>query len=394
MNGIKRQLTIAYTPQQNGVAERKNSTMVEMARSVLQTKGLRNSFWGDVVATSVYILNRCPTSALDIMTPYEAWYEKKPNVNHFRVFGCVAYVHVVDQKRQKLDPKSELCIFVGYSEQSKAYMLYNPLSNRIVVSRDIIFYEGGVYGHKKFHDDMFKSILDKDIIDDIDNEQPTNISVPSATNPPISPSSNSSVPSTSPTSSANSTRKVRRLSDIYQRSKSPTHEENQIGETVNFSLLSKADFEPSCFKDACTNEVWLQAMQEEIYSIHMNDTWELTKTPHDKKKIGTKWVYKTKYNSDGSVERHKERLVAKGLTQRYGIDYQETFAPVARQETVRVMISLAAQKKWNIHHMDVKSAFLNGCLEEEVFVEQPQVFEVQGKEHKVYKLKKALYGLK
>jgi hypothetical protein len=205
MNGIKRQLTTAYTPQQNGVAERKNRTVVEMARSMLQTKGLSNSFWGDVVGTSVYILNRCPTSALDMMTPYEAWYEKKPNVNHFRVFGCVAYVHVVDQKRQKLDPKSELCIFLGYSEQIKAYRLYNPLTNSIVVSRYVIFYEGGVYGHKKCHD-MSKSVLDKDIIDDIDNEQPTNISAPSATNPPSSPSSNSSVPSASLTSNENSAR--------------------------------------------------------------------------------------------------------------------------------------------------------------------------------------------
>lgn len=105
---------------------------------------------------------------------------------------------------------------------------------------------------------MSKSVLDKDIIDDIDNEQPTNISVPSATNPPSSPSSNSSVSSAIPTSNANFARKVRRLSDICQRSKSPTHEENPIGETVNFALLSKA---PSCFRDACTNEVWLQAMQ-------------------------------------------------------------------------------------------------------------------------------------
>jgi transposase InsO family protein len=111
MNGIKRQLTIAYTSQQNGVAERKNRTVVEMARSMLQTKGLSNSFWGDASCYICIVLNRCPTSELDMMTPYEAWYEKKPNVNHFRVFGCVAYVHVVDQKRQKLDPKSELCIF-------------------------------------------------------------------------------------------------------------------------------------------------------------------------------------------------------------------------------------------------------------------------------------------
>jgi hypothetical protein len=98
-------------------------------------------------------------------------------------------------------------------------------------------------------------------------------------------------------------------------------------------------------------------MQQEIDFIHRNDTWVLTKVPHDKKNIRTKWIYKTKYNSDGSVERHKERLVAKGFTNRYGIDYEETFAPVARQENVRMMISLASQNKWSIHHIDVKSAF-------------------------------------
>jgi hypothetical protein len=126
------------------------------------------------------------------------------------------------------------------------------------------------------------------------NEKPTNILVPNATNIPSIPSSNSSVPSAGPTSNSSSVRKVRILSDIYQRSKSPTHEENPIGETINFDLLSKAYFEPSCFEYACTNEVWVQEIQEGIDYINKNDTWELTKLPHDKKNIGTKWVYKTK----------------------------------------------------------------------------------------------------
>jgi hypothetical protein len=129
------------------------------------------------------------------------------------------------------------------------------------VSRDVIFYEEGVYGHQKCHDDMSKYVLDRDIIDDIDNEKPTNISVPSVTNPPSSPSSNSLVPSASPKSNSCSPWKVRRLSDIYQRSKIPTHEQNPIGETIHFSLLSKVDFEPSCFEYACTNDVWVQSMQ-------------------------------------------------------------------------------------------------------------------------------------
>jgi hypothetical protein len=140
-------------------------------------------------------------------------------------------------------------------------MLYNPLTNSIVVSRYLIFDEGGVCGYKKGHVYMSKSILNRGIIDDIDNEHPTNTSFPSATNPPSSASSSSSVPSAHPTSNSCSTRKVRILSGIYQRSKSQAHKENPICETLNFDSLEKADFEPSCFEDACTNEDWVQEMQ-------------------------------------------------------------------------------------------------------------------------------------
>eukprot|EP00253_Pinus_taeda_P032896 PITA_32896 len=352
MNGIKRQHTTTYTPQQNAIAERKNRTVVEMARCMLQTKGLSKSYWGDVVSIAVYILNCNPTSALENMTPYEA---------------C---------------------------ETSKAYKLYNRLTNKLIVSRDVIFDEGGVYGHQKGRVEKKKSILNDDIIVDNDHEQPTNVSVTSGLTPPSNPSSISSTSSSSPTSSPSSTREVRRLSDIYERSANQAHEESPIGEIVNFAILAKADFEPSCFEDASTNEVWMQAMKEEMDSIQRNDTWKLTELPHVKKKIGTKWVYKTKFNNVGSVERHKERLVAKGFTHKYRIDYEERFAQVAREETIRMLISLAAHKKWSIHHMDVKSAFLNGYLEEEVYVERTQGFEVEGKDNNVYKLKKALYGLK
>ena len=184
------------------------------------------------------------------------------------------------------------------------------------------------------------------------------------------------------------------MSDIYERSENEAHEENPISETLNFSLLAKANFEPSCFEDACTNEVWVQPMQEEMNSIHTNDTLELGELPHDKKNISTKWMYKNKFNSDGRVERHKAILVAKVFIEKYGIDYEETFALVSREDTIRMLISLATQKMWSIHHMDMKSVFLNGCLEEEICVEHPKSFEVEGKDNNVYMLKKALYGLK
>eukprot|EP00253_Pinus_taeda_P027099 PITA_27099 len=135
-------------------------------------------------------------------------------------------------------------------------------------------------------------------------------------------------------------------------------------------------------------------MNEEIGAIEKSKTWELVDLPEGKDAIGVKWVYKTKSNAEGKIDRHKARLVVKGYKQQQGRDYDETFAPVARMETVRTVLSIAAQHKWKIYQMDVKSAFLNGVLKEEVYVEQPPGYEVDGQEHKFCKLKKALYGLK
>eukprot|EP00253_Pinus_taeda_P024267 PITA_24267 len=135
-------------------------------------------------------------------------------------------------------------------------------------------------------------------------------------------------------------------------------------------------------------------MNEEIGAIRKSKTWELVDLPKGKNAIGVKWVYNTKSNAEGKIDRHKARLVVKGYKQQQGKDYDETFAPIARMETVRTMLCIVAQHKWKIYQMDVKSAFLNGVLKEEVYVEQPPGYEVAGQEHKVCKLKKALYGLK
>ncbi|BBN69627.1 ADP glucose pyrophosphorylase large subunit 1 [Prunus dulcis] len=135
-------------------------------------------------------------------------------------------------------------------------------------------------------------------------------------------------------------------------------------------------------------------MEAELEMIEKNETWELVKRPSDKPIVGVKWIFKVKLNLDGSVQKNKARLVAKGYTQKPGIDFNETFAPVARLDTVRTLIALAAQKRWKLFQLDVKSAFLNGVLQEEVYVDQPPGFVVQDKEDRVYRLKKALYGLK
>lgn len=135
-------------------------------------------------------------------------------------------------------------------------------------------------------------------------------------------------------------------------------------------------------------------MEEELESIEQNNTWELVDHSNGKKVIGLKWVYKTKLDSEGKVQKFKARLVAKGYTQQSGVDFDEVFAPVAPMETVRVLFALAAKLDWPVYHFDVKSAFLNGVLQEEVYVEQPVGYEVKGSKGKVLKLKKALYGLR
>ena len=139
--GIRRQLTTAYTPQQNGVAERKNRTILNMVRSLLNKGEVPKEFWPEAVVWSVHILNRSPTFSVRDMTPQEAWSGRKPAVDHFRIFGCIAYAHVPDEKRKKLEDKSLKCVFLGVSETSKAYKLYDPLTKKVVVSRDVIFDE-------------------------------------------------------------------------------------------------------------------------------------------------------------------------------------------------------------------------------------------------------------
>ncbi|MCO5560951.1 hypothetical protein L7F22_014571 [Adiantum nelumboides] len=139
--GIRRQLTTPYTPSQNGVVERKNRTIMEMARAMLAHASLPRSYWAKACNTAVYIQNRSPTHALQDMTPFQAYYGRKPTVSHFRVFGCSAFVHIPKEKRQKLDFKSRKLLFLGYSAESDAYRLYDPDTRTTTVSRDVVFDE-------------------------------------------------------------------------------------------------------------------------------------------------------------------------------------------------------------------------------------------------------------
>ncbi|RVW23482.1 Retrovirus-related Pol polyprotein from transposon TNT 1-94 [Vitis vinifera] len=371
-NGISRQLTAAYTPQQNGVAERKNRTIMNMVRSMLSEKQVPKNFWPEAVNWTVHVLNRSPTLAVKGVTLEEAWSGVKPNVDYFRVFGCIGHVHVPDNKRKKLDDKSFQCVLLGVSEESKAYRLYDPVSKKIVVSRDVVFEEDKCWNWGRSNEEVRLDVLEWGDSNEEGSEDEQGVSGES-----------------SPSSQQGRNRRVPFWMEDYV-----SGGEFSEGDVEPNLVLFTSTADPTTFEEVVQSSKWRATMDLEIEAIEKNGTWELTDLPEGVKKIGVKWVFKTKLNENGKVDKCKARLVAKGYAQQHGIDYTEVFAPVARWDTIRMVIALTARNGWSVYQLDVKSAFLHGELNEAVFIEQPQGYEKKGEEHKVYKLKKALYGLK
>ncbi|KAK2427210.1 putative mitochondrial protein [Trifolium repens] len=395
VNGVKRQLTAAYTPQQNGVSERKNRTLLNMVRSMITARDVPKKFWPEAVKWAAYVMNRCPTFAVRDMTPEEAWSGRKPSVHHFRVFGCLAHVHVPDVHRKKLDGKSIKCVLLGVSEESKAYKLYEPVGKRIIVSRDVIFEESKSWNWCKKGSNKAVEIISES---DDDNENNVEVGDNDEGN---DDHGNDATSQHTNNSSGNETDGAEddalpardRRPPAYLRDY-VTNLENNDDQVQNLAIaLFSSSEDPSTYEEAAKVDSWRKAMDSEIQSIEDNDTWELVNLPPGVKAIGVKWIFKTKYNEKGQIEKHKARLVAKGYSQKYGIDYSEVFAPVARWETIRSILSLAAYEGWCVFQLDVKSAFLHGELVENVYVEQPLGYK-KGNDSQVYKLKKALYGLR
>ena len=395
-------------------------------------------------------MNRTPTAAVHDVTPEEKFSSRKPDLSHFKVFGCIAYVHVPDELRTKLDPKAEKCVFIGYSLEQKGYKCYNPVTRQVRVSRDVVFDEMASWYADVKHDigaDVKENVVTK-------NAGPSSqvLSGPQgspSTSAVEKPWSGRLRERESPASSSNVSQKGKEKVDDapqlpnlsagyddvdghssgsehsldeefgipslktpgvkkalegmneklrrFARTKKPVQRlmyDSYVARHCAYMAKIVQDVEPTCFDDAIGDVKWEKAMDEEMAALDGNETWDLVPLPKDKNVIGCKWVYKVKHNSDGTVSRYKARLVAKGYAQTYGIDYEETFSPVAKMATVCTIIAVAASKGWLLHQMDVKNAFLHGDLQEEVYMEQPQGYEDVRHPSYVCKLKKALYGLK
>lgn len=301
-------------------------------------------------------------------------------------------------------------VMIGYEKGSKAYKLYNPESGKVCVSRDVVFEENkgwnwdGVEGHAGSADEEWfmvhteqepaGSSENPEMLNDPNMQvQEHDAELQDSVCDPDSQNIVEAHDGNPVTENQETPVKLRSLEDLYDET-SPSWSPDDFDHMHDLELCMLGADEPVSHIEALKHDSWKQAMEEEMKSIHENGTWELDTLPIGAKAIGLKWVFKLKKDAAENVVKHKARLVAKGYVQRQRVDFDEVFAPVARMDTVGLLIALAARENWEVHHMDVKSAFLNGELEEEVFVAQPPGFEEKSGVNKVLKLKKALYGLR
>ncbi|GJY51077.1 retrovirus-related pol polyprotein from transposon TNT 1-94 [Tanacetum coccineum] len=371
-HGIRHEFTAPYSPQQNGIAERKNRTLKEMVTAMLISSGMSQDMWGEAILTATYLLNKIPRKEKE-ETPYELWMGRKPSYQYLRVWGCLAKVAVPTPKAQKIGPKSVDCIFIGYAKKSTAYRFIvheskNPdiQKNTIMESRNASFFENifpclsKETGSSSRLDD--KVVQDKRQRDDNDLQDERQDQTEEEEVEP-------------------------------RRSKRARNEKSFGPDFVSFMVEN----EPTSYREAVTSsegQQWREAIKSEIESILQNHTWELVDLPPGCKPLGYKWIFKKKMKADGTIDKYKARLVIKGFRQREGLDYFDTYSPVTRITSIRMILAIAALRNLEVHQMDVKTAFLNGDLEEEIYMNQPEGFIAPGQEGKVCRLVKSLYGLK
>ncbi|RVX10895.1 Retrovirus-related Pol polyprotein from transposon TNT 1-94 [Vitis vinifera] len=388
--GIIHQTTCSNTPQQNGVAERKNWHLLEVVRASLIAAKTPISYWGEAITSAAYLINRVPSSSINFQTPLQALTNVvvAPTVPNLppRVFGCVAFVHLHKHQRTKLTSHALQCVFVGYALHKKGYRCYHPPTRQMYITMDVVFHEDSMYfsSESELQGEYHKEIqtLDYDYHISKENEsgQSELVNQEAGELDMSGQQFGSEDVFTEIPNQSSSVEGVLNLEPDPFMKRLPHRHNRAI---------------PNSVQEALADPRWKAAMNEEMKSLQKNETWELVECPQGKKPVGCRWIYTVKYKADGSIERFKARLVAKGYTQTYGIDYTETFAPVAKINTVRVLLSLAANLDWPLQQFDVKNAFLHGELSKEVYMDLPPECMVSEKQcQKVCKLKKSLYGLK
>ena len=444
--GIKVEQTCADTPQHNGVVERANRIVFEMARSMMMHANLPVVFWGEAVLTACYLMNirLCVTDKTK--TAYEVWHGHKPLVQHLRVFGCDVYVHIHKDHRKKMDAKATKGIFIGYDRnRENGYRVYDIVNHRVMISRDVKFFEKSFTAAREVVSSVAADSADPDVtatilslpspweihlqrnpptssqppsIDltnsqsDVENKHQDAVSSPTVFRPASvpNPSTNNSPtvvqshadpafvssltwvapPTLQQSYNPNATNEPQHKTQSGRTSKPPTR----------FFAYSSVDDDdmPQTYVQAmksADSSQWKKAVDEEIASLNENDTFTYVKRsalPAAVNIMDYRWLFRVKLNSSGGIERYKARLVAKGFTQKEGIDYNETYAPVVRYKSLRIILALANIFNYELKQMDVITAFLNAKVDEDVYMRVPEGFDRS--DGHVLKLNKSLYGTK
>uniref|UniRef100_A0A803QCY3 Integrase catalytic domain-containing protein n=1 Tax=Cannabis sativa TaxID=3483 RepID=A0A803QCY3_CANSA len=359
-HGINFHHSCPHTSSQNGRAERKHRHIVEMGLTLLAQSIMPLKYWWDAFSTAVYLINRLPTPILDHKTPFEMLHKKIPDYKFLKTFGVACFPCLRPYQAHKFQFHSIKCVNLGYSDAHKGYKCLSP-TGRIYILRDVVFNELEFPFQISF----------------LNNYQSENLVI-------IQSSTWSVLPSVSPATGSRFT--------SANPSSSSQEAEPSTPQSRNFQNPNSR--EPTSVAEALAQKGWNKAMNEEIAALKTNKTYVLVPPAPSQNLIGNKWVFREKFNLDGTLQRLKARLVAKGFHQRLGIDFGETYSPVIKASTVRIILAIAVSKGWDIRQLDINNAFLNGTLEEDVFMAQPEGFEEKGKEHFVCKLNKSLYGLK
>lgn len=434
--GFKMTYTVPYTPEQNGVAERLNRTLFNTTRCLLHdSTNLDKHLWAELVRTACYVKNRLPTSANeDFKSPYEMAFNRSPSLQHLRIIGSTCYNHQTGKITGKLDERSKVCYLVGYDSEN-IYRVYDPANRRVIRSRDIVIHES-VHANQNQIPSITPSANCNEMEVDLSTQNLDHSSRTRSTATEInadvhqSPSLNQYHTATSfpdqDTEISDDT-SLDELADprYYRAPELPKVFLSRCLVAAN----SANEFIPDTLEQAMKckkSQQWAISMRDEIRSIVQNTTWKLVPVPEDGSKvIQGRWVYRTKTDALGKIVKYKSRWVVRGFQQEEGSNYSDTFASVVKPMSYKILFSIAATQNLEIEQMDVKTAFLNSPINEDVYVEQPHGFEItnqkdeqnlrneifsanaskpnksnafprerRSKSTMVCKLEKALYGLK
>jgi len=378
-SGISHEKTAPYSPEQNGVSERANRTLVGRAKAMILDGKMSDNLWAEAMHTAVYLNNRSPTSARN-KTPYQLWTGKQPNLSHLIPFGAPAFYHIPKIRRSKWQSSGEQCKVVGYEGTNQYRVIAR---GKVTVTRDIRLIKRGEDTAEAVGEQVPAKEQEeepaREIDIDLDTESDTDIESPKKRTPaPVIPTL------------------------AFTRSRRVTAGKHTSTRFQHEAFLASARTldpdEPSSYTEALNSPMtpeWNAAIQEELKSVIDNETWKLVELPKGRTPVKCRWTFRVKRGAGGEVIRYKARLVAKGFTQRYGIDYLETFAPVVKLTSLRIILALAAAWDHEVDQTDIKSAYLLAKLDEEIYMDIPEGLAVEpGMGRKVCKLLKGLYGLK